>query len=97
MMSGVIEGRKVHYVLDALSVQRIQAQRAEDPRKHGNTPTVGDHVPMEIVRVWPNEFGPETDGVNGQCLLDGNDTLWVTSVKFDDKKSLGTWHWIEKV
>jgi hypothetical protein len=42
----------------------------------GNTVNAGDVFPMVIVRV----FGAEpTSGVNGQVLLDGNDTFWATS------------------
>ncbi|KKK65507.1 hypothetical protein LCGC14_2973460, partial [marine sediment metagenome] len=28
-----------------------------------------------------DEFGPGYQGVNGQAFLDGNDSLWVTSVQ----------------
>jgi hypothetical protein len=43
----------------------------------GNTATVGDEFPMLIVRVWGTDA---TALVNGQIFLDGNDTLWATSV-----------------
>lgn len=43
----------------------------------GNPAHEGDVLPMLIVRVW----GSSPDSVvNGQVFLDGNDTLWVTSV-----------------
>lgn len=40
----------------------------------GNTVRAGEEYPMVVVRVWGQT------GVNGQVLLDGSDTLWVTSV-----------------
>jgi hypothetical protein len=43
----------------------------------GNDVKEGDTFPMVITRVW----GSNADAaVNGQCFLDGNDVLWVTSV-----------------
>lgn len=42
----------------------------------GNDVAEGDTFPMVIVRVWGDT--PEA-AVNGQVLLDGNDTAWVTS------------------
>jgi hypothetical protein len=42
----------------------------------GNRATEGDVYPMIIVRVWDDDDSV----VNGQVFLDGNDTLWVTSV-----------------
>lgn len=47
----------------------------------GNHASEGDALPMIICRVWKDEFGTGVDGYNGQVFLDGNDTLWVTSVK----------------
>lgn len=47
----------------------------------GNKVEAGDEYPMLVVRVW----GPPPGGsVNGQVFLDGNDTLWVTSVAEGD-------------
>lgn len=43
----------------------------------GNPVNAGDVLPMLIVKTWGNT--PESP-VNGQVFLDGNDTLWVTSV-----------------
>ncbi len=61
----------------------------------GNPLEIGDEVPLIIVRVWPNEFGEGTPGVNGQALLDGNDTYWVLSAK--EGTEPGEWHWPERV
>lgn len=57
----------------------------------GNPVSVGDELPLHVVRVWPGEFGPDKVGVNGQVLLDGNDQLWVTSVA--EGETPGTWSW----
>ena len=43
----------------------------------GNIAREGDVYPMIIVRTWG---ATPTSAVNGQVLLDGNDTLWITSV-----------------
>jgi len=64
----------------------------------GNAAHVGDVFPMIIVRLWPDEYGPGRMGINGQVMLDGNDVLWVTSVKEQTEWSEpnpvpGTWHW----
>lgn len=61
----------------------------------GNYAFAGEEVPMVIVRVWPDEFGPGKPGVNGQVFLDGNDTLWVTSAGEGDNP--GQWHWPARV
>ncbi len=51
----------------------------------GNRVNAGEIVPLVIVRVWPDDL------VNGQTLLDGNDSLWVTSAK--EGHADGQWHW----
>lgn len=66
----------------------------------GNYASTGEHLPMTIVKIWPNEFGDGIPGVNGQVLLDGNDALWVTSAREqaeDEANIPGTWHWPERV
>lgn len=96
-MEGLTEGRIVHYVLTNADVASIgNARAASGKLNRGNSAALGDHVPMIIVKVWSNEFGKDNPGVNGQCFLDGNDQLWVTSAKFDASGEDGTWHWIEK-
>lgn len=57
----------------------------------GNIAAEGDIVPLLVVRVWPDEYGPGIPGVNGQAFLDGNDTLWVTSAR--EGTEPGTWFW----
>lgn len=79
----------VSYKLSQDDVDAILRDRSADSRKHGNTPTAGEVLPLVIVRIWPDEFGPGIPGVNGQVLLDGNHTHWVTSRR--DGTEHGTW------
>lgn len=86
-------GRIVEYTLDNNDAERINGARkhlfvesmvqenAVAPLYAGNPAAAGDKYPMVIVRVWGSS--PESS-VNGQVLLDGNDTLWVTSVAQGD-------------
>jgi hypothetical protein len=63
----------------------------------GNTVVAGDTVSMTVVRVW-HDVGKYQRGIsvlNGQCLLDGNDQYWVTSVH--EGEGPGTWSWPPKV
>jgi hypothetical protein len=57
----------------------------------GNYVSEGQEYPLLITRVWPDEFGPGQPGINGQVLLDGTDTLWVTSAVEGPEN--GQWHW----
>ena len=85
-------GRLVHYTLNESDVARIDQQRQYEPYR-GNDVQVGDVFPMDIVRVWsagPDDLTPDT-AVNGQVKLDGNDTLWVTSVTLGDGPGHFTW------
>ena len=96
-------GRIVHYRLTQLDVDVINRLRA-DAMKHlpahqehadgtqihvGNSVAAGDVYPLVITRVW-NEHG-----VNGQVLLDGNDTYWATSRVEGDEP--GQWQWPPRV
>ena len=51
----------------------------------GNFVASGDLFPLIIVRVWQN------NAVNGQVILDGNDSFWACSVGEGDGP--GKWHW----
>jgi hypothetical protein len=42
----------------------------------GNVATERDTFPMLITKVWGDD---PSSAVNGQCFLDGNDVLWITS------------------
>jgi hypothetical protein len=92
-------GRIVHYALtttdaDAINRRRQGAQtraaanRGEGIVVHtGNVCRGGDIFPMIITRIWsPND---ESSEVNGQLFLDGNDTLWVTSIHQSKATALG--------
>lgn len=83
-------GRIVHYTLTDSDAEQINRRRADAVRNmhmhragvaDGSQVHVGNEVyaeevyPLLITRVW---LTPES--VNGQVLLDGNDTLWATSV-----------------
>jgi hypothetical protein len=57
----------------------------------GNTVSAGDVFPMTVVRVWDKASGC----INGQVLLDGNDTYWATSRHGGTEP--GTWAWPEQV
>jgi hypothetical protein len=59
----------------------------------GNDVHEGETYPLVIVRVWPHEFGAGVHAVNGQVLLDGNDTYWVTSASESPVPSKGQWNW----
>ncbi len=93
-------GRIVHYRLtagqaDATNKRREGAQQnramaiTERPgwQPHvGSLVDVGDIFPMIIARVPPGG-----DIINGQVILDGNDSLWVTdAVKGEEP---GQWDW----
>lgn len=88
-------GRIVHYTLNEYDAERIERVRSlttgggEKPFI-GNTARAGDVVPMMVVRPWTDSAGNVTC-VNGQAFLDGNDTLWVTSVA--EGTGTGTWCW----
>lgn len=93
-------GRIVHFILAEHHVAQINRRRAEGEAKMdwhrqektgaqvhtGNPVSVGQVFPMIITRVWGAAPG---SAVNGQVFLDGNDTLWVTSVVEGDGE--GNW------
>ncbi len=85
-------GRIVHYMLTAQDAEQINRRRTSGAsiaerigqdkwplgaQAHiGNEAREGDVYPMVIIRV----FDPDPVWrVNGQVLLDGNDTFWATS------------------
>lgn len=96
-------GRIVHYTLTEYDAARINRRR-DDAHQHlsehqlnatgvvvhsGNPVTFGDVFPLVITRVWTP--GSETSAVNGQLLLDGNDTLWVTSTSHGEGQGRFVW------
>lgn len=58
---------------------------------YGNRAYPGDVYPAVLVRVWDEA----TVTVNARVLLDGTDTLWVTSRPEGDQP--GQWHWPPRV
>ena len=68
-------GRIVLYTLSASDASAIYQQRVGGAPVVGNAVSPGDVFPMMITRVWAG-----SPSVQGQVFLDGNDTLWVTSV-----------------
>lgn len=95
-------GRIVHYMLSAADAEQVnkrrndswdnRARHREDSLGYvvgtGNTVLEGHVFPMMIVKVWGNHPGAS---VNGQVFLDGNDTLWVTSVAQGPNARQYTW------
>jgi hypothetical protein len=90
-------GRIVHYRLGPTDAASINKRRDSfkaskngwtgGPQAHvGNHAAEGNVYPMVVVGI----HGPNC--VNGQVLLDGNDTLWVTSASESDKNQ-GCWFW----
>lgn len=90
-------GRTVVYSLSADDVAKINAARQKARKDHeALDPALQAHdgqweeepgaiVPMIVTRVWTDTM------VNGQAILDGNDSLWVTSVEQGDGP--GQWSW----
>lgn len=88
-------GRIVHYRLsdeDAAAINKRRSDAAAHLAEHreassgvavhvGNSVSAGDTYPLVITRTWGDTEGC---AVNGQVLLDGSDTLWVTSVSEGD-------------
>lgn len=76
-----VRGEVVDYTLDSNDVAQITGRRDASHghvagEARGSPVSIGDVVPMMITRVWGDTPGC---AVNGQAVLDGNDTLWVTS------------------
>jgi hypothetical protein len=88
-MEPVTVGRIVIYKLSKQNVSEIYGQRLRSGP--GNPIQENLDVPLIVTAVWPEEFGPGKPGINGQAILDGNDTLWVKSVC--EGSGPGTWHW----
>lgn len=99
-MNGVIAGRIVHYVLSEGDADKVNTMHGVDTefgfstgyqRHVGSKMEAGEHVPAMIVKICSDE-----GMVNLQCLLDGNDSLWVTSCRYSEKPESGLWHWMER-
>ena len=94
-------GRIVHYTITATDAEQINRRRADARNASsahaktgymvhiGNKAEPGDVYPLLITRVWQSQL------VNGQLFLDGNDTLWVTSAHEGEGER--TWQWPPRV
>lgn len=72
-------GRIVHYKVGKSDAVTINQRRLEYPKQaQGNTVSAGDVFPMVITRIFDSN-PTEESSVNGQLLLDGDDTHWLTS------------------
>ena len=56
----------------------------------GNAVEEGDAFPLVITRVWGDQ---PTSAFNGQLMLDGNDTFWVTSTAIEETPRPGAANW----
>lgn len=94
-------GRIVLYRLSANDALTITRNRALDPcgpaveaLRMGNTVKEGDIFPLLVTKTW-QDADDKTQSVNGQVMLDGNDTKWVTSVH--EGTEPGEWSWPPRV
>lgn len=91
----VTVGRLVLYKISEADAEAINRRRMLQEgqewtvgaqRHTGNNAQAGDLMPTLVVKVW------EGNKINGQVFLDGNDTLWVTSVQ--QGPEAGQWDWM---
>lgn len=85
--------RFVLYTLSEHDARVVNGQREVASWRKGNEAHEGDVFPMLITRVWADWQGkvhPDSL-VNGQVFLDGNDTLWATSVKAGTGPNTYSW------
>lgn len=99
----ITPGRIVLYRLNSFDAETINKRRADAAHSMGyhqaqadgsqvhvgNEVRSGEVFPFVVTRVWSAGY------VNGQVLLDGNDTLWVTSVAEGEGERC--WAWPERV
>lgn len=92
-------GRILLYTLTESDAETINRRRVAEPHKPewpkgaqahvGNSVSAGEEVPLTVVKPWTDTC------VNGQALLDGNDSLWVTSAT--EGTGPGKWRWPPRV
>ena len=90
-------GRIVHYALDDSDVAAVRTERRRSNDTDRGTPVqAGELVALIVTAVWPEITGHDTRfQVNGQALLDGNDSLWVTMAS--EGSGPGCWRWPARV
>lgn len=82
-------GRIVHYKLTSSDAQSITQRRAaSNGIFSGNPVNEGDVFPAQIVKAWGDT--PES-ACQLQVMLDGNDTLWVTSRTHGEQPGSFVW------
>lgn len=89
-------GRIVHYCLTEDDCAVIRQQRRPKTLNDvvsgfGNGTNPGDIIGMFLTGFFQDGNTHGKYFVNGQCILDGNDSLWVTTVK--EGVDPGQWHW----
>lgn len=85
-------GRIVHYTLTATDADHINHWRATgECGLIGNVARANDVYPAMVIRAFTE------DRANLQVFLDGNDTLWRTSVPWALSSSPGNWSWPPRV
>lgn len=100
-------GRIVHYSLSDQDADEINRRRVAKPHEpgwpagaqaHSGSYAIGGQLaPLIVTAVWTDVC------INGQVMLDGNDSLWVASRLASGVEggpaapSPGFWHWPERV
>lgn len=75
----------VMYTLDVTARNRIEQRRGRG-NYQGSPVQPGDVLPMVVTRVFP-QYG----NINGQLILDGDGSLWVTNAA--EGLEQGRWSW----
>jgi hypothetical protein len=87
-----INRRRVSGASISLRLHENPSRWPEGAQAHIGNHVIADEVyPLIATCICKDEFGPGKPGINGQVLLDGNDTLWVTSV--GEGPLPGQWRW----
>ena len=81
-------GRIVHYTLSQYDADTINQRRGAGSAFQGNVVKEGDVFPLIITRVWGSS---EDSAFNGQLMLDGNDTRWITSTSIGEGPTKCIW------
>lgn len=77
-------GRIIHYHLSEQDASLVNQMR-ETQAMVGNAATAGTVLPLIVTAAHSSE------GVNGQVLCDGDDSIWVTSAH--EGTQPGQWSW----
>lgn len=87
-------GRIVLYVFTKDDASILNRRASEEDRP-GNYAVEGNVRPMLVCRVRPGEVYGGRASVSGQVFIDGEGSLWKTSVRPCADKTPGSWHWPE--